>query len=368
MIQQIPHKRLMKFWPYFKEHRFLNPLAQHLAWSKVEGFLDDFENPDVIMLMCQQWACYLAGNSRSENLKEFLKKIPERAFIHVPSKVWEANLKSHWKYTGYFTRIDLSAQSLSLQKIQQLITPLPEEFQLRRVDVEVAQQILDQNFTDHWVNMINYFGGPEKFVEEGVGYCIQLKEDSKIVSFVMGFTASIPLTHSVELDIVTHPDYRGMGFATIVSAKLIEYLLKEKIEPHWDAANALSVKLAIKLGYTNPNPYKCYYWRKSPWTVSELKKNFGPQFKNGVENLNSLKSEMNAVITKRQDLGGKFSFLSRLTKIEGTFNQILSDLNRFLDSRIVDEPDMPQFEGFCRKIRKQLDAIDKLKNDIKNPD
>ncbi|MFX0210375.1 MAG: GNAT family N-acetyltransferase [Candidatus Hodarchaeota archaeon] len=358
----------MNYWPYFQKHLFLNPLAQNLAWSEVEGFIDDFENPDVIMFMCQEWACYLAGNSRSENLKEFLAKIPEKAFIYVPSQKWEASLKSQWKYTGYVTRTDLSAQNLSLQKVQRLLTPLPEEFQLRRLDLEVAEQIINQNFAGHWVNMVNYFGGPEKFVEEGVGYCIQLKEDIKIVSLVIGFTASIPLTQSVELDIITHPDYRGMGFATIVSAKLIEYLLKKKIEPHWDAANPLSIKLAIKLGYTDPSPYKCYYWRKSPWTLSELRENYDPQIKKELENLHTLKSEMSAAIAKEQVVQGKISFLSRLIKIEGTFNQILSDINRFLDSRIVIESDIQQFDEFCEKIRKQLDAIDKLKNEIGNPD
>ena len=364
MIQQVPQNQLIDFWPYFKRHRLLNPLAQNLIWSKVEGYVDDFEKPDVIMFMCQQWACYLAGNSRSEKIKEFLTKIPEKTVIHVPSQEWEASFKSQWPYTGYIIRTDLSTQNLSLQKVQQLLTPLPEGFQLRKMDIEVAQQILKQNLADQWVNLIDLLGGPEKFVEEVVGYCIQQKEDDKIVSLVLGFNTSIPLTHSVELDIITHPDYRGRGFATIISAKLIEELLKEKIEPHWDAANPLSVKLAMKLGYTDPNPYKCYYWRKSPWTISELKEIFEPQFNKGLENLHLLKSEMSAVITKKQVVEGKLA----LTKIEGTFNQIFSDLNRFLDSRIVYEPDISQFEEFCKDIGKQLDVITTLKNKLENPD
>ncbi|MHA1969870.1 MAG: GNAT family N-acetyltransferase, partial [Candidatus Hodarchaeales archaeon] len=60
--------------------------------------------------------------------------------------------------------------------------------------------------------------------------------------------------------ILTHPDYRGRGFATVVSAKMIEYCLEREIEPHWDAANPYSVKLALKLGFTDPESYKCYYW------------------------------------------------------------------------------------------------------------
>ena len=92
MIQQIPQQQLMDFWPYFKNHKFRNPLAQNLTWAKVRGFADNLENPELIMLLCQQWACYLAGNSKAENLKEFLVKIPEKAFIYVPSQEWESSL------------------------------------------------------------------------------------------------------------------------------------------------------------------------------------------------------------------------------------------------------------------------------------
>ncbi len=109
---------------------------------------------------------------------------------------------------------------------------------------------------------LNNFGGPEKFVEEGVGFCIQ--EGEKLISLVMGFKASVPITCNIELYIVTHPDYRRREFATGLSAKMIEYCLEKKIEPHWDVTNPDSVKLALKLGFSDPEPYKCYHWRKNP--------------------------------------------------------------------------------------------------------
>ena len=262
MIQQIPQQQLMDFWPYFKNHKFRNPLAQNLTWAKVRGFADNLENPELIMLLCQQWACYLAGNSKAENLKEFLVKIPEKAYIFVPSQEWELSLKTQWTYLKDILCTDFSAKNLSLQSIRRLFNTLPEGFQMKRVDVEVAKQILTQNFSDHWVRIINNFGGPEKFVEEGVGFCIQ--EGEKLISIIMGFKASIPITRSIELDIVTHTDYRRRGFATVISTKMIEYCLEREIEPHWDSANPDSVKLALKLGFSDPVSYKCYYWRNNP--------------------------------------------------------------------------------------------------------
>lgn len=172
-------------------------IFQNLAWSNVKGFVDNLENPDVIMFLCQQWACYLAGNSKAENLKEFLVKIPEKVFIYVPSQEWELSLKTQWTYFGYSPRTELSAKNLSLQSIRRFLNSLPEGFQMKGVDVEAAKQILSQNFSDHWVGVINFFGSSKKFVKEGVGFCIQ--EGEKIVSIVMGFKASVPITQSIEL-------------------------------------------------------------------------------------------------------------------------------------------------------------------------
>ena len=228
MIQQIPQQQLMDFWSYFKEHKLRNLLAQNLVWLNVKGFVDNLENPDVIMFLCQQWACFLAGNRKAENLKEFLMKIPEKAFIYVPSQEWELSLKSQWTYFGNFPRTELSAENLSLQSIRRLLNSLPEGFQIKRVDLEVVKRILSQKFSEHWVGVINYFGSPQKFIKEGIGFCIQERE--RIASIVMGFKASVPITQRVELDITTHPDYRGRGLATFVSAKLIEYFLKKGIE------------------------------------------------------------------------------------------------------------------------------------------
>jgi GNAT superfamily N-acetyltransferase len=362
MIQQIPQKQLMDYWDYFDRHKIRNILAQNLAWSKVRGFADNLKNPDVVMLMCQQGACFLAGNRKAENLKEFLVKIPEKTFIYVPSQEWESSLKPQWTYFGYFPRTELSAKNLSLQSIRGLLNSLPKGFEIKKVDVEAAKQILKQNFSNHLRELKKYLGSPEKFVEEGVGFCIQ--EDEKILSIVMGFMASIPFTQSIELDITTNPDYRGRGFATVLCAKLIEYFLTIGVEPHWDAATPLSVKLAQKLGYTDPDPYKCYYWRKSPWTISELKEAFHPQFEEGLGNVKLLKSEIVSEMAKEQNKKVNFSLLSRLTKTRWFFEEILLNINRFLETKVVEESDIPQFKEYKEKLKQQLDSLERLKNRV----
>ncbi len=45
----------------------------------------------------------------------------------------------------------------------------------------------------------------------------------------------------------------------ISCASLIEYSLLQGLVPHWDADNEPSAKLAIKLGFSNPEKYNAYY-------------------------------------------------------------------------------------------------------------
>jgi RimJ/RimL family protein N-acetyltransferase len=62
-----------------------------------------------------------------------------------------------------------------------------------------------------------------------------------------------------EVNTVNDSRYRGRGFATSVAAALLMYALEHNIVPHWDAENDISGKIAFKLGYSNPEPYKSLY-------------------------------------------------------------------------------------------------------------
>lgn len=84
----------------------------------------------------------------------------------------------------------------------------------------------------------------------------------KPVSLASG---SIPHTDLLEVQVATveDPEYRRKGFGTAVSIALIEYCLKNNIEPVWEAANDTSVQMALKLGYSKPENVYQYYWRNN---------------------------------------------------------------------------------------------------------
>lgn len=121
------------------------------------------------------------------------------------------------------------------------------------VDTSILNQIKDSiGFFIHL-----FFGDPEFFKISGIGYYI--KHDDTVISIA---SSLVPFTRSLEIqvDTVDSPKYRRKGFTTRVAAEIIEYCLENNIDPHWDADSIISRDFALKLGYSNPQPYTCYYW------------------------------------------------------------------------------------------------------------
>ncbi|MFW9982840.1 MAG: GNAT family N-acetyltransferase, partial [Candidatus Thorarchaeota archaeon] len=100
-----------------------------------------------------------------------------------------------------------------------------------------------------------FFGSSEEFYKNGIGYCI--KYNDEIVSMASTFT---PYTDIFEIQVDTFDTkHRRKGLATAVSAAIMVHALEKNITPYWDAANEASIQLALKLGYTDPEPWEGYY-------------------------------------------------------------------------------------------------------------
>ena len=111
--------------------------------------------------------------------------------------------------------------------------------------------------------IFSLFGTSEEFLRKGFGYCIM--HDQKIICAAA--TSHPPVENAFEIQIVTRKEYRRQGLATIAAAYLIEYSLENRYDPRWDADNETSAKLAEKLGYSNPVPYKIYFRARLPVVI-----------------------------------------------------------------------------------------------------
>ncbi|MHA1289289.1 MAG: GNAT family N-acetyltransferase [Candidatus Thorarchaeota archaeon] len=153
---------------------------------------------------------------------------------------------------GVQKRTFMSPDSLNKEHLKGFVDNLSDEFTLEQLDLETTRN-LSENMSFH-ISM--FFGSPEEFIDKGFGYCI--KHTGEVVSMASTFT---PFIDEFEIEVRTEnsDEYRKKGLATVLSSALILHAFERGFVLHWDAVNAISVKLALKLGYTDPYPWEAFY-------------------------------------------------------------------------------------------------------------
>ena len=323
MVIEIPHEELSRFLPLFSEHKYFRPQLEAIPiYSFGKGYTDNIEKPDVLLYSYGNlW--FLTGSCRSPKVKSILEKIPERQEIFLPHDEWVSTLRNKWEYVSYVPRTKFSSEGLNLDDIHDLNIRIPEKYQLLRINKEIAEHI----FPD-------FPGGPMNFLKQGMGFCIIDGED------VVCWSAAFRLEGD-EIGVFTSPGYRGHGFAVATCAKVIEYCLERDRKPNWNASNEISVRLALKLGFTDPERYKTYFWRKNPWNLEEAKEFFEPRYQRGLHEANRLKSENKEISSKLQTI----------------FADILTNIDRLIIPGIVDKPTGLFLRDLKDKVIKIQDEI-----------
>lgn len=115
-----------------------------------------------------------------------------------------------------------------------------------------STEFTEQYYTEYW-------GSKEAFLKAGFGFCIL--QDEKVVAECVSIFRS---NRFAEIDIATHPNYQGKGFAQLVATYFIEHCIQNSITPCWDCNvdNIPSQRLASKLGFDHPVEYVLYVRKK----------------------------------------------------------------------------------------------------------
>ncbi|NHJ13872.1 MAG: GNAT family N-acetyltransferase [Candidatus Thorarchaeota archaeon] len=215
-------------------------------------YVDSIEHPKVA------WWSFkglntIAGDSASDIAWQVLTQFPYRRILNIPNKNWEKRLRSAWGEDLFaLKRTQMSEESLDLEHIRKLKTTLPKGFRLERANRILLEKMGGTGLDSH---IHRYFGSIEAFLDSGIGFCIVHNEDAVCMASTF---SPFSEAFEVEIETVDSPKYRRKGLATVAASALIEYALGNRLIPHWDAQTEISVKLAEKLGYSNPEPYEAY--------------------------------------------------------------------------------------------------------------
>lgn len=244
---------LMELFGQHKRHQTII-----LPWLK-GGYgvvrVDSLQTPEVAWLSFYPLN-FVAGNARSEAAIDLIRSFLPNRILFAPNDEWAHLIENQWAdRKRHQSRWRLSPKSLDIGHIRNLKAHIPVGFELVPIDLATMNNSDDE----FWEDVLLFFGSYENFLKKGFGYCI--KHGGNVVS--VAYT-DLPFTGSFEVEVKTKQSgaYRRKGLGTIVSAALIEDGINRGLVPQWDAANELSVRLAEKLGYTDPDPYEVYFRTK----------------------------------------------------------------------------------------------------------
>lgn len=236
--------------PLFKECLYDRVLIDSVLEGKIgKAYADSIGQPRVARLDSGSFTM-LAGNLAVPGTIDLIQCAPI-TYVTPQTNAWRDLLQGEFgSRISAMPFTNFSWRPLQPVYLAKLIGSIPSTYRLKQIDRPLAGQLPSDMGNKYF---LENFHSIEDFLARGIGFCI-LHQD-KIVSAATSFAQS---SKAIDIEIETVPDYRRRGLGTIVGAKLVSHCLEQGIEPRWLAANPISEKLALKLGYTQGETYLTY--------------------------------------------------------------------------------------------------------------
>jgi GNAT superfamily N-acetyltransferase len=173
----------------------------------------------------------------------------ERIIVCADGSWREAIQRAHGARIETEPRVSFSSAELRLVHLRKLMSNTPDGFRVERLNLDLARRIRAEVHPD--LLLAEVFASPSDFVERGIGFCALTGGQLVCVA-----TSAFVCDGAIEIQINTRKAYRGLGLATAVGAALLVYCLEHGIDPHWDAGDPASERVAEKLGYVTDSTYE----------------------------------------------------------------------------------------------------------------
>ena len=242
-----PDKRevLMPLFANYRPQRiFINSVLEGHSGT---ALTDSISDPRVARLTHPGWA--ILGGDVTHPIAQKLVQQSSEMWIITISEAWrELIFQVHGHHLKQMRGIAFSSESLNLKHLRNLQDRIPLGCHIQRVDIPLANRLRNEGLSS-----FPGFGSLTDFVERGIGFCATI--EGRIISHAVSL---MECREGIHIGIETHPDFRNMGFATAVAAKLLGHCIERGIYPHWSASceNKASIHLAEKLGFVRDAVYE----------------------------------------------------------------------------------------------------------------
>jgi len=213
-------------------------------------FVDDFENPRAFEIAVGPFR-YFAGDPTVSEAQAMLKTLPLGSFLMPSASGWlEAAQAIHGEKLVPLRRHSFSSKGLSIPHLRELAQRSRFAERVKEMETAFAARVWGR---DHFVDLSAY-ESPEDFGQRGIGF--HAKEEGEVIGAAF---ASLVSRRGIEVSLYVLPDFRRQGIGTLLASRLLPACLETGRDPHWDAANPESCRLAERLGYTPAGTYVAHY-------------------------------------------------------------------------------------------------------------
>ncbi len=216
-------------------------------------YADDPINPQSAMALLGDF-CFLAGCPSEELALYKPADLEKKGIIIIPENdKWAETIKKCYgdrveEATRYALKKD--GDIFDRDYLKEIVNGLSDEYTLTLVNEELFDKCMN---TDWCKDFVCNFPDYSLYKDYGLG--VVLLKDGEVVA---GASAYSGYREGIEIEIITKEEYRRKGLAAVCGASLILNCLERNLYPSWDAANKMSVNLAMKLGYHFDKEYKAY--------------------------------------------------------------------------------------------------------------
>ncbi len=253
---KLDRKDHSKIHPLFQRFDYFTNYIQYaIANLEPEIWVDDNDKTNLAIFYTPP-AYFLAGDPHAGNVSRVFEQLTGNNYLVPSSETWDRPLNDRFgSRLETIPRTSFHSSSLSLEHLRSLQTELPSGLQIVPIRSEQVNDLEGMLYQD----LLKKFFVASDFLQCGAGFC--LLEGQKIIGFA---ASNYPIRDNilevyVRVDYNSDPRHRHKGLGTVLSATLLEYCLLNGLDPQWDAANEISVRLALKLGYTRHLDWKMYH-------------------------------------------------------------------------------------------------------------
>jgi len=183
------------------------------------------------------------GPSEGAAADELVSSIDGLGGVIVADDAWQSRVKTACgDRSSEEQRTPFSAENLDVSELRALLVAAPEGVTVTRLDARLAAEAA-AGVNAHLVFETS-FATPQAFEAGGIGFGVILNGTP-----VAGASSAFVSDEGIEVQVNTHEDFRGRGFATLASAALLVACLERGLTPHWDTGDPVSDRLARRLGY-----------------------------------------------------------------------------------------------------------------------